>query len=75
MWIRLKRALLVLVGVLVVVLGSGGVVSALLGYYGSHLGVIAGVAACGVLLVALGLFLARIGLRGSDRDVSDTDLL
>jgi len=75
LWIKFKRILLILIGVLVVLLGAGAAVSALLGYYGDHLGVILGGVVGGILLVALGGFLVRTGIRGSDRDVSDVDLI
>lgn len=75
MWIGVKRFLLLIAGAVTAVLGAGCIASALLGYYGDHAGLIAGIAVCGALLVAFGAFVGRIAIRGSDRDVEETDLL
>ena len=75
MWIKIKRGLLILIGAVVTLLGAGTAISALLGQYDGTVGVRVAVGLLGILLAALGVFLFRIGTHGSDRDVSDTDLL
>lgn len=57
------------------VLGIGGIVSCLLGYYGDHVGANIGIVVCCILLVVLGAFIFRIGIRGTDEQVKEADLL
>ncbi len=75
MWIKVKRVLLLIIGAIVLVLGAGTTISALLGYYGAKLGMIAMGILMGILLSVLGAFFIYLGVRGTDKQVADTDLL
>lgn len=74
MWLMIKRALILLVGIAVTIIGIGVSVSSFFDPYNYqwwHTVIVAGL---GVLLAALGVFFLWIGIRGSDKMVSDTDL-
>ncbi len=75
MWIKVKRVLLLIIGAIIVVLGAGTTLSALLGYYGVKFGMIAMGILMGILLCALGAFFIYLGMRGTDKQVADTDLM
>jgi hypothetical protein len=74
-WTGIKRVLLFMVGLFVVLLGFGGIVSAILGYFGQYYWLNVGIAIFDLLLIALGVFLCRLAVRGTDKGVSDTGLL
>lgn len=75
LWTWIKRALIFLIGACCVLLGLSGSISALLGYYETEPGPVAIMVLLGLALAALGGFFLWIAIRGSDKDVRETDLL
>ena len=75
MWIKIKRVILFLIATIVTLLGLSVFFSTVFGYYGTDVVVILVCLVSGILLTALGIFIGRVSIYGTDKDVSDADLL